>query len=101
MTKQEQIDKLADRLIDALGREFVDKFYEDDEGNLTRIETYSLYDVAEQLVDAGYVNREDVEKQTRQAKVDVLDEALNKIWNVGNGSDCVKAIKEIKKEYEK
>lgn len=53
MTKQQQIDKLAELLIDILGREYIDRFYEDDEGNLTRIETYSLYDVAEQLVDAG------------------------------------------------
>lgn len=42
----------------------------------------------------------DVNRQVRQAKVDVLDEVLNKIWNVGNGHDCSKIIKEIKAKYE-
>lgn len=54
MTRAEMIDNMASVLIDALDRETVDKFIEDDNGNLIGIETYSLYEVAKQLYNAGY-----------------------------------------------
>lgn len=54
MTKQAQIEKLAEELIAELGRETVDKFIEDDQGNLKKIVTYSLAAIAENLYNKGY-----------------------------------------------
>ena len=54
MTKQEQIEELSKELIAELGRETVDKFIEDDQGNLKKIVTYSLAGIAENLYNAGY-----------------------------------------------
>lgn len=54
MTKQEQIEEMAKVLIDLLDRETVDKFIENEKGDLVRIETYSLASVAEALYNAGY-----------------------------------------------
>lgn len=54
MTKEEQIEEIADILIECLGRETVDKFVEDEKGNLVSIQTYSLHSVAETLYNKGY-----------------------------------------------
>lgn len=56
MTDKEQIKELAEELIAELGRETVDKFIEDDQGNLKKIVTYSLAAIAESLYKAGYRN---------------------------------------------
>ena len=54
MTKQEQIEELSKELIAELGRETVDKFIEDDQGNLEKIVTYSLAAIAENLYNKGW-----------------------------------------------
>lgn len=54
MTKEQQIEELAKLLIKAFDRETIDRFIENDNGDLIRIETISLYAVAEQLFEVGY-----------------------------------------------
>lgn len=54
MTDKEQIEELSKELIAELGRETVDKFIEDEQGNLKKIVTYSLAAIAENLYNKGY-----------------------------------------------
>lgn len=49
-----QAEELAHDLVNLLGRETVDKFIEDENGDLATVQTYSLYLVAENLVKKGW-----------------------------------------------
>ncbi len=54
MNKNHEIERLTFELVSLLDRENIDKFIEDGDGNLVRVETYSLYEVAKSLVNKGY-----------------------------------------------
>lgn len=49
-----QVEELANALIKLLDRETVDKFIEDEHGNLKMIKTYSLYEIAKELYNEGF-----------------------------------------------
>ena len=53
-TKQEQINKLASTIFEIIGRENIDRFTEDENGNLVRVETVGIEGIAEALIKAGY-----------------------------------------------
>lgn len=51
--EEKEVEALASMLIEQLYREIVDKFVEDKSGNIARVETYSLYEVAQSLYMSG------------------------------------------------
>lgn len=51
--EEKEVNAIANMLIEQLDRETVDKFIEDENGNLARIETYSLYEVGKSLYQKG------------------------------------------------
>lgn len=95
MTDNHEIERLTFELVSLLDRENVDKFIEDSDGNLVRVETYSLYEVAKSLVNKGYGNIErvvtafiDKIKETASQMSDsartIIDEILKEL---GYGGD--------------
>lgn len=73
MTRAEMIDDVANILISALDRETVDKFVEDENGNLIAIETYSLYEVAKQIIGAGYGKVDEYKAEFERLRQEVRD----------------------------
>ena len=54
MKTEQAIRKLGQTLWDILGREYIDKYCEDKNGNLVSVNSISVEDIAEELVNAGY-----------------------------------------------
>ena len=54
MKTEQAIRKLGQTLWDILGREYIDKYCEDKNGNLVSVSSISVEDIAEELVNAGY-----------------------------------------------
>ena len=54
MKTEQAIIKLGQTLWDILGREYIDKYCEDKNGNLVSVSSISVEDIAEELVNAGY-----------------------------------------------
>lgn len=52
--KEKQIEEISQILINAIGRESVDRFIENEQGDLVGVATVSLYQLAEELYNAGY-----------------------------------------------
>lgn len=74
MSKEKMIEQLGNDLIRQLGRELVDKFVEDEKGNLIAIETYSLNEVAESLINTGYGHIPTAIKEFAKYLIDYVDE---------------------------
>ena len=68
MKTEQAIRKLEQTLWDILGREYIDKYCEDKNGNLVSVSSISVDGIAEELVNAGYGN-------IKQAQIDVLNKA--------------------------
>ena len=68
MKTEQAIRKLGQTLWDILGREYIDKYCEDKNGNLVSVSSISVEDIAEELVNSGYGN-------IKQAQIDVLNKA--------------------------
>lgn len=62
MNKEQQIEKLSKKLIELIDRETIDKFIEDEEGNLKEIRTYSVYEIAKSLYNIGWRQVGDIEE---------------------------------------
>lgn len=54
MKTEQAIRKLGQTLWDILGREYIDKYCEDKNGNLVSVSSISVDDIAEELVNSGY-----------------------------------------------
>ena len=54
MKTEQAIIKLGQTLWDILGREYIDKYCEDKNGNLVSVSSISVDEIAEELVNAGY-----------------------------------------------
>lgn len=54
MKTEQAIGKLGQTLWDILGREYIDKYCEDKNGNLVSVSSISVDGIAEELVNAGY-----------------------------------------------
>lgn len=67
MKTEQAIRKLGQTLWDILGREYIDKYCEDKNGNLVSVSSISVDEIAEELDNAGYGN-------IKQAKIEVLNE---------------------------
>lgn len=68
MKTEQAIRKLGQTLWDILGREYIDKYCEDKNGNLVSVSSISVDEIAEELDNAGYGN-------IKQAQIDVLNKA--------------------------
>lgn len=66
MKTEQAIIKLGQTLWDILGREYIDKYSEDKNGNLVSVSSISVEDIAEELVNAGYGD-------IKQAQIDILN----------------------------
>ena len=66
MKTEQAIRKLGQTLWDILGREYIDKYCEDKNGNLVSVSSISVDEIAEELDNAGYGN-------IKQAKIEVLN----------------------------
>ena len=62
MNKEQQIEKLSKKLIELIDRETIDKFIEDEEGNLKEIRTYSVSEIARSLYNIGWRQVGDIEE---------------------------------------
>lgn len=65
MKTEQAIRKLGQTLWDILGREYIDKYCEDKNGNLVSVSSISVDGIAEELVNAGYGD-------IKQSQIDVL-----------------------------
>ena len=118
MKTEQAIRKLGQTLWDILGREYIDKYCEDKNGNLVSVSSISVEDIAEELVNAGYgkvseykaeIERLNSHNGFLQSVIshckDMLDEAvkqgqidvLNKIKNCRDAtdSDCYPYLERI------
>ena len=95
MKTEQAIRKLGQTLWDILGREYIDKYCEDKNGNLVSVSSISVEDIAEELVNAGYgdvseykAKIEDLKDEIiyLERKIAIRDKAL---------SDCDKEIKRL------
>lgn len=73
MKTEQAIIKLGQTLWDILGREYIDKYSEDKNGNLVSVSSISVEDIAEELVNAGYGN-------IKQAQIKILYKMKERIW---------------------
>lgn len=69
-TKQEQ-NELGQLLWDIIGRECIDKYREDDDGNIVSVSSISVDGIAEEIIKAGY------NKNSRQKTLNDLLEWLD------------------------
>lgn len=72
MKTEQTIRKLGQTLWDILGREYIDKYSEDKNGNLVSVSSISVDEIAEELVNAGYGD-------VKRAKIDVLNELKGRV----------------------
>lgn len=86
MKTEQAIRKLGQTLWDILGREYIDKYCEDKNGNLVSVSSISVEDIAEELVNSGYGN-------IKQAQIDVLKKIKN--CREATDSDCYPYLERI------
>ena len=79
MKTEQAIIKLGQTLWDILGREYIDKYCEDKNGNLVSVSTISVDGIAEELVNAGYgdVSEYKAEREMLGSQIKVLKQRLN------------------------
>ena len=116
MKTEQAIRKLGQTLWDILGREYIDKYCEDKNGNLVSVSSISVEDIAEELVNAGYGDmseyKSEIEKlksETSNIRRETAKEIYEKtkekdsyllVWEYGEGYlDCLKNLREVISEY--
>lgn len=70
MKTEQAIGKLGQTLWDILGREYIDKYCEDKNGNLVSVSSISVDDIAEELVNSGYGNISEYKTEIANLKAD-------------------------------
>lgn len=70
MKTEQAIRKLGQTLWDILGREYIDKYCEDKNGNLVSVSSISVDDIAEELVNSGYGNISEYKTEIANLKAD-------------------------------
>lgn len=70
MKTEQAIRKLGQTLWDILGREYIDKYCEDKNGNLVSVSSISVDEIAEELVNAGYGNISEYKAEIANLKAD-------------------------------
>ena len=70
MKTEQAIRKLGQTLWDILGREYIDKYCEDKNGNLVSVSSISVDGIAEELVNAGYGDVSEYKAEIEQLKED-------------------------------
>ncbi len=77
--RDKQIEELAHEIFECIDRELIDKFIEDENGNLKSVQTVSIYSIAEHLLDKGYRLNADVLKSEKIVQKETLNEIIDKI----------------------
>lgn len=70
-TEQEQINKLASTIFEIIGRENIDRFTEDKNGNLMSVETVGIEGIAKAIIQAGYGDVSEYKAEIRELKADL------------------------------
>lgn len=70
MKTEQSIRKLGQTLWDILGREYIDKYCEDKNGNLVSVSSISVDEIAEELVNSGYGNISEYKTEIANLKAD-------------------------------
>lgn len=73
MKTEQAIRKLGQTLWDILGREYIDKYCEDKNGNLVSVSSISVEDIAEELVNAGYGDVSEYKAEIERLRQEVRD----------------------------
>lgn len=72
MKTEQAIRKLEQTLWDILGREYIDKYCEDKNGNLVSVSSISVEDIAEELVNAGYGDVSEYKAEIEDLKDEII-----------------------------
>lgn len=72
MKTEQAIRKLGQTLWDILGREYIDKYCEDKNGNLVSVSSISVDEIAEELVNAGYGNISEYKAKIEDLKDEII-----------------------------
>lgn len=72
MKTEQAIRKLGQTLWDILGREYIDKYCEDKNGNLVSVSSISVEDIAEELVNAGYGDVSEYKAKIEDLKDEII-----------------------------
>lgn len=112
MKTEQEIRKLGQTLWDILGREYIDKYCEDKNGNLVSVSSINVDGIAEELVKAGYgdvseykaeIERLKSENKSQERENDFLKFCQCLTHGVDGSSHIKKAqidvLNELKKKY--
>lgn len=72
MKTEQAIIKLGQTLWEILGREYIDKYCEDKNGNLVSVSSISVEDIAEELVNAGYGDVSEYKAKIEDLKDEII-----------------------------
>lgn len=72
MKTEQAIIKLGQTLWDILGREYIDKYCEDKNGNLVSVSSISVDEIAEELVNAGYGDVSEYKAKIEDLKDEII-----------------------------
>ena len=72
-TEQEQINKLASTIFEIIGRENIDRFTEDKNGNLVSVETVGIEGIAEAIINVGYGDVSEYKAEIRELKAEIRE----------------------------
>ena len=72
MKTEQAIRKLGQTLWDILGREYIDKYCEDKNGNLVSVSSISVDGIAEELVNAGYGDVSEYKAEIERLKDEII-----------------------------
>ena len=84
MKTEQAIKKLGQTLWDILGREYIDKYCEDKNGNLVSVSSISVDGIAEELVNAGYGDVSEYKAEIERLKAE-NEKLLDSIESVQAG----------------
>ena len=105
MKTEQAIRKLGQTLWDILGREYIDKYCEDKNGNLVSVSSISVEDIAEELVNAGYGDISEYKAEIERLRQEVRDTdkmARNTIEQYKNNYDnAFERLKAQEREIER
>lgn len=91
MKTEQAIRKLGQTLWDILGREYIDKYCEDKNGNLVSVSSISVDGIAEELVKAGFGDVSEYKAEIERLKAK-NERVLGKLADV---LMCIKSTTEI------
>lgn len=74
MKTEQAIRKLGQTLWDILGREYIDKYCEDKNGNLVSVSSISVDEIAEELVNSGYGNISEYKAEIERLKNNIIEQ---------------------------